>query len=130
MAWFGWKLTGLLGSAFLLVAITSAAAQSPEVASGPLHLADYLGFSGVIAIVGWAVQWGRHAEFKKSTTEKLTAFEGAFLRTERWEDHRAREDQRHNEVLERIENIHRSIQTIRRDQLERIHGLTDRDGGV
>lgn len=129
MKFFSWNLAGLIGAAFLLVALTSAAAQSgaPEPQA---HLLDWIGLSGVVAIVGWAIQWGEHKEFKKATLARLESVDVAFLRTERWDDHREVLERQHREILERIENLHRSVQTIRREQLERVHGLTERDGGV
>ena len=127
--WFGWKLAGLVGAAFLLVSVTAAAAiNPPSPAIAPVF--DYLGITGVLALVGWAIQWGQHKEFKKSTLARLDAMDEGLLRTDRWEDQRDALQRQHTEVLERIENLHRSLQTIRRDQLERIHGLTDKDGGV
>ena len=83
-----------------------------------------------MALIGWAVQWGQHVEFKRSSIARLLAVDSAYVRVERWEDNRSEVDRRHRELLDRIENLHKSLQAVRRDQLERLHGLTDQDGGV
>ena len=127
--WLGWKVLGLAGVASVAAAVVTAA-QSPPVPAPPLHLMDYLGLTGVVAVAGWAVQWGRHEEFKKSTIARLQGIDVAFLRTERWEDHREVLDRQHAELLDRIDKLHSSLQTIRRDQLERLHGMTEKEGGV
>lgn len=116
---FGWNLAGILGAVFLLLALTAAADTS---GSPSPHLLDWLGLSGIVSLLGWARQWGQHQEFKQQTQKWQESVNAAFLRTDRWEDHRDELQRQHRELLERIEGLHQSLQAVRRDQLHVING--------
>lgn len=127
--WWSSQAVGLVGLS--LVAVSVAAAQGAVPVPSPL--ADWMGLSGVLAMVGFAVNWGRLIEYKKASAEKFAAIESNsknYVQLDRWDDHRAEVARRQQELLDRVEGIHRSLQAVRRDQLERLHGMTDKEGGV
>lgn len=120
---------GLVGLGLTVVSL-SAAVRYPLQGEPTPTVFNWLGLSGVVALLGWAKQWGEHMAFKQATEKELERVAASYVRLDRWDDHRAEVSRRQQEIVDRIEGLHRSLQAVRRDQLERIHGLSGKDGGV
>lgn len=128
LRWWSWQLIGAAGLCLIVVSVASAQSQPTGDA---ITLLQWLGSgSGIVALLAWAREQGASREKEKVTAHRLDRLESGTVPLDRWEDHRTDVKRQLEQAIDRIENLHKSIQAVRRDQLERLHGLSDQDGGV